>query len=1011
MATIGTLGTDPDYASLYGARHDPRLLMAQKLMELDKAPTNNSTQSSFWANLLNQGARGALGGYLMNEVKGDAATEAAKQKTEAEDFFKRVGALPPLGAPSPKDGSGGTAPAAPAPGPRADAGGGGGGGDLAQAVLMNESGGRMTPGIYGDGGQAAGPMQVHPGALADVNRAQGTNYTHEQLAADPALGKKVGEAYLAQLRQQFGRDDYALGAYNAGPGTMRAAIANGAGIGGLPPATQQYVAKALSRMQGRQADASPAPGSAIDALMAGVNQPKPRGVQLAAMLGNTATDAPTPILPNMGDAQGTAVPRVPVSASNLPVSLGSPAPVPPLPPSDAVGVPGPGLMPPAPPNAAALPALSPADAAPPPAAAIPSPPPDLMPGAGPAPAIVSAPDAASSPPPDPANAVPTPAAVPPPDAASAGAPPTPALVPDNPMGNADPATLANFNGAPPAPTPAVVPPPDAAIVPPPAAAAVPPPAPAVVPPQYGPPRPAQLARRLVQPNDNASDALNAASLAAARAGQSFVPGAPSASGPAPGGPTDLFAQAGLQSPYAGPQGGGGGPSGTALAAPLVTPTSGPGDATGGPATDTSAVGGGNKGAVSPATSTTTSTQQPSTAGLQDRADQLAALAQEAAGSSNPRIRAYAGVLQAQSAALQHRIDRQDVLDQQLGARRDAQADRAADRNAAAADRRQQHEWDKQDKSTEAATAAQRTEDRELALKGKRWNADRTKLEDIEGWKDPNAPANFGSSEDARALSIYNELYPVMARGQPTDKQRSDYEAARTRLLTEKQQTDANGNITVTPGQLPNLGKVYGPIPGETPAPEQPLPPNARRVGSHSVAYTNPNQPVPEKVTSDMLGQVNGLRQVLAASDGLRKNPGAIGPISGSFPQVTNWFDPSGVPTRAMVQAIGSVQVHNISGSAVTAAEEPRLIPWIPSVKDTQAVALAKLERFATEYRNILADKYEVHGPDSNHQANPVVERALLGAPVNLDPENADAEFDKLKPGQVFRSPDGKVRKK
>jgi hypothetical protein len=673
MATIGTLGTDPDYASLYGARHDPRLLMAQKLMDLGTAPTNNSTQSSFWANLLNQGARGALGGYLMDEVKSDAATEAAKQKTEAEDFFKRVGALPPLGASSPKDGSGGTAPAAPAPGPRADAGGGGGGGDLAQAVLMNESGGRMTPGIYGDGGQAAGPMQVHPGALADVNRAQGTNYTHEQLAADPALGKKVGEAYLAQLRQQFGRDDYALGAYNAGPGTMRAAIANGQGIGGLPPGAQQYVAKALSRMQGRQADASPPPGSNLDALMAGVNQPKPRGQMLAEnLLSGTATDAPTPILPDMGDAQGTAAPRLPVASAALDAP-GAAAPAMPSP--AAASVSGANLDLPPPPDAAALPLPSPAVASlpdpattPPIAAAVP-PRADVP--------VVPAPDAASVPDPALGGAVPTPAVVPQPDAAIASPPPTPALVPDNPLGRADPASLAAFNGAPPAPTPAVVPPPDAAAVPPPTPAVVPPSAAATLPPQYGPPvPPGLLARKLVQPNDNASDALNTASLAAARAGQDFDPRAPTGpTGPQLAAP--LMSWAGqltdAGAPLLTPAGGAGGPTGPQLAGPLVTPTSGPGDAGATPPVDTSAAGGPNKGAA-PA-----SQSAPSSAGLQDRADQLAALAQEAAGSSNPRIRAYAGVLQAQSAALQRRVDHFDTLTQQQQARRDAQADRDANR--------------------------------------------------------------------------------------------------------------------------------------------------------------------------------------------------------------------------------------------------------------------------------------------------------------------------------------------
>jgi hypothetical protein len=231
--------------------------MAQKLMDVEKMPTNNSTQSSFWANLLNQGARGALGGYMYGDVQADREKERVRRRPRQRKFREKMERYGPLQG------------AAPRGRPRrrgrqhsvrrhcgrmqAGAGTSEGSGDLVAAVHHLESRGRMAPGIYGDGGQAAGPMQVHPGALADVNRAQGTNYTHEQLAADPELGRKVGVAYLTQLRQQFGRDDYALGAYNAGPGVMRAAIANGQGVAGLPPRTQQYVTEGLARMHGRPA--------------------------------------------------------------------------------------------------------------------------------------------------------------------------------------------------------------------------------------------------------------------------------------------------------------------------------------------------------------------------------------------------------------------------------------------------------------------------------------------------------------------------------------------------------------------------------------------------------------------------------------------------------------------------------------------------------------------------------------------------------------------------------------
>lgn len=116
---------------------------------------------------------------------------------------------------------------------------------LARAAHMLESSGSMQPGLTGDSGAAHGPMQVHPAALADVNAKLGTSYTPQQLEAQPEIGKLVGDTYLAMQQQRFGSPALALGAYNAGPGAMQAAIDNGKGLAGLPASTQQYVTKGI----------------------------------------------------------------------------------------------------------------------------------------------------------------------------------------------------------------------------------------------------------------------------------------------------------------------------------------------------------------------------------------------------------------------------------------------------------------------------------------------------------------------------------------------------------------------------------------------------------------------------------------------------------------------------------------------------------------------------------------------------------------------------------------------
>jgi hypothetical protein len=77
---------------------------------------------------------------------------------------------------------------------------------------------------------------------------------------------------------------------------------------------------------------------------------------------------------------------------------------------------------------------------------------------------------------------------------------------------------------------------------------------------------------------------------------------------------------------------------------------------------------------------------------------------------------------------------------------------------------------------------------------------------------------------------------------------------------------------------------------------------------------------------------------------VRSNPKAMG-AKNLLPDILmQRMDPEGVATRAAVADIGSLKIHERSGAAVTASESPRLMPFVPSVKDTPEAVIAKLSR-------------------------------------------------------------------
>lgn len=154
-----------------------------------------------------------------------------------------------------------------------------------------------------------------------------------------------------------------------------------------------------------------------------------------------------------------------------------------------------------------------------------------------------------------------------------------------------------------------------------------------------------------------------------------------------------------------------------------------------------------------------------------------------------------------------------------------------------------------------------------------------------------------------------------------------------------------------------------------------------------------------------LALVNG--QTVGTSVG---DPNATGWKGLAPNMILNRLDPAGVDTRAMIADLGSLVIHDRSGAAVTAAEFPRLAPFIPTAYDDPETARKKLERFVQVYRETLDDQATFY-KDSGYNV-PDVSGTTPAAPAPAARRiNSDAEYNALPSGAVFIGPDGKQRRK
>lgn len=121
--------------------------------------------------------------------------------------------------------------------------------------------------------------------------------------------------------------------------------------------------------------------------------------------------------------------------------------------------------------------------------------------------------------------------------------------------------------------------------------------------------------------------------------------------------------------------------------------------------------------------------------------------------------------------------------------------------------------------------------------------------------------------------------------------------------------------------------------------------------THGDRQAKANEPkhLPAAQTNAYVGNQTSIANIDAAIKALEANPDATG-FKGYLPNVAlSRMGTAGErATRADIANIGSLKIHDRSGAAVTIAETPRLLPFIPTVNDDPKTALIKLRQLKAE---------------------------------------------------------------
>lgn len=166
------------------------------------------------------------------------------------------------------------------------------------------------------------------------------------------------------------------------------------------------------------------------------------------------------------------------------------------------------------------------------------------------------------------------------------------------------------------------------------------------------------------------------------------------------------------------------------------------------------------------------------------------------------------------------------------------------------------------------------------------------------------------------------------------------------------------------------------------------------------------RPIPSAAAQGIVQNRTSIKQIDRALKALEENPEAFG-MQNYLPDVaTQRIEgkayKGGIDARAQVADIGSLKIHDRSGAAVTAAEFPRLRPFIPSATDAPDVVKQKLQNLRANLQLMQEEVEGFYTPDAGYRPLPPQD----GSVVPSAPPTMPQGLGQPQPGNVAQRAQG-----